>query len=99
MVEYISDEWAKQLAFDVWGDLDFPSIKVIKVPQGISVYRLPVVSDVSWRHDLRSGDWDIPEVDEVHLDRIGDPVNGEYTHLGYGKKSNTLCLGFTYKVG
>ena len=85
----ITKEWAKQLAYEIWGDADYADMKIeyvkantekVKValfPLVISGYKPTMV------HDL------------ITLKPINDPINKEITYLGYSRDANTLFVGET----
>jgi hypothetical protein len=87
----ISEEWAKQLAFEVIGhDLPFAAMRAAYIHGSPALkYRIPIypsmVSGIAF--DL--------EFEVVELQRIFDPVNSETTWIGYGARTNTLVIGET----
>ena len=81
MTDYISHEWAKQLVFNTYGtDLDFYNMKATKVHDGILYLRVPLIDC---------------KIEQIEIQKYYDPINREYTYLGYGHKSNMIAIGRT----
>jgi len=92
----ITKEWAKQLAYEVWGELDFAGMTVeYTSTNNPSTYVIPVfVHNISFYKDIR-----IPvahfERDEIRMLKVSDPINKEITNLGYSWIANHLVIGET----
>ena len=91
----LTQEWAKQIAFEAWGNLPFDTMRVINVPKGMMLYRIPIprLATVIYFSDVDSTPDSLPiEYEEIGLHKYGWPLMGEYYIIGYGQKTNTLLF-------
>ena len=95
---YITSEWAKQLAFEAFGDLPWKELKIIQSEGKSRRIRLPNIPEVEFRTSGYSRLYPYIDWIEIELQLWGDPINQEYTWLGYCKELNTLVYGPTRAV-
>ena len=93
----ITNEWAKQLAFDVWeNEIDFTKLRTCIV-DNVHIYRIPILGAASYHtedYSMRYHD----SYEEIKLESILDSLNKEVTRLGYGPRTNTLLIGPTRRL-
>jgi len=90
MYPTISKEWAKQLAFDVMGKLDFANMKVEYVNRNPWVIAIPPLIDFS-DYPIRTDQYGLEKV-LINLKDVYDPINNEISAIGYEEKFNALLI-------
>ena len=97
---YVSDEWAKQIASEVWRDIDFVKVRIQKVSGDISEYHIPILEPVNWRENYSEYNTVMHPMKKevVRLESPIDSLNKEYTRIGYSRTVNIIFLGYTRKV-
>lgn len=88
MVDRISGEWARQLAFDAWSEeypsVDFNKVGVIYCDPNLTEFRLPLPDETN------------PfSIEVVKLIVWEDYINNEATIMGFGVEANTLVIART----
>ena len=91
---YVTTEWAKQLAFEAYGDLPWKELRVIQAEGKCSRIRIPDIPKLEFGRGYYEGRPRINWV-EIELQLWGDAINQEYTWLGYCEELNTLVYGPT----
>ena len=97
---HVSDEWAKQIALEAFGEIDFATVKVIKVPINYRDFTiaLPPELQLQCQASYVSPLYPIFKTDTIQLLIMYDDYNEEYTHIGYSEPANTIVLGETRKA-
>ena len=80
---HVSQEWAKQIAREAFGKIDFAGVNIIKIDNPISSFRFR--------------EWGGRDIEEVELIKWYDGINDEYTRIGYSPYQNCIVLGESYK--
>ena len=80
---HVSQEWAKQIAREAFGKIDFATVKMIKLTRNVST--------------LTFRAWGGKDFEKVELIKWYDGINDEYTRIGYSPYQNCIILGESYK--
>ena len=95
---HVSDEWAKQIALEAFGDIDFATVKVLKVRNFYNSYVLPLPPKLECRASYISPLYPLFKTDTIQLSKWLDGYNKEVARIGYSDLTNTILLGETRKV-
>jgi hypothetical protein len=103
----VPDEWVKQLVHDIIGkDFDFAHMIIYRNPFQ-AIQRFPFIESVGLCMRHRFNIMPKPsveicigivpcmmevDIEEVDLQKIVDPLNGEVHWIGYGPKSNKVVI-------
>lgn len=90
----VTDEWAKQLASNIWPRIDFAQLKTLRVNDH-STYRIPIIESIipKWMDHVEPDH--LFEFEEIEINPVLDSINREVTRLGYGPRTNVLLIGAT----
>jgi len=93
----ITKEWAKQLAYEVWGELDYAEMVVSYTSNRIQTVTVAILDEnLIYSKAASASAFPVTiDYDEITMEYISDHVNEEITQLGYSKKANTLMVGET----
>ena len=94
---HVSDEWAKQIALEAFGEIDFETVRVIKVSNYYGSYVLPLPPKLEWRDSYVSPMYALFKTETITLSKWLDRINKEVTRIGYSPYQNCIVLGKSYK--